>query len=258
MGPWWTKKPNPIRSTYTWVLSRKSARITFTYAVLNGIEVCAEEIKNAFLHTPSYQKYYNFLAQSLGSKKWASTPYSSKLYMEAGLPERFPEPSLLLYEAFGFCIMPRRSRHIDAASQKFECHRLLWVYYTIYRQHTSHKWECWAGAMQGTRPVTWTHGKIHWTPQNISRRIYKIGQTRNGVRDWDSGSSQYVNLAVKNVEAYVSKQSEDWWKLPAKIETPLKHHNVQILTSTLSSNLLKQHTSSPSLESYVGLLSWEE
>ena len=58
-------------------------------------------------------------------------------------------------------------------------------------------------------------------------KMYLGGSTRqveleNGVRDWALGSSQYVNSDVKNVDAYVSKQSGDRWKLPAKSETPLK------------------------------------
>ena len=46
-------------------------------------------------------------------------------------------------------------------------------------------------------------------------KIYLGGSTRQveleyGVRAWYLGSSQYLNLAVKNVEAYVSNQSGDW------------------------------------------------
>ena len=39
---------------------------------------------------------------------------------------------------------------------------------------------------------------------------------------WALGSSKYVNSAGKNVEAYLSKQSGDRWKLPEKAETLLK------------------------------------
>ena len=58
-------------------------------------------------------------------------------------------------------------------------------------------------------------------------KIYIGGSTRqvkleNGVRAWDLVTSQYFNLAVNNVEEYVSKQAGDRWKLPAKYETPLK------------------------------------
>ena len=58
-------------------------------------------------------------------------------------------------------------------------------------------------------------------------KIYLGGSTRqakleNGVRAWALGSSQCFNLSVNNVEAYVSNQSGDWWKLPEKSETPLK------------------------------------
>ena len=50
------KKLDPIGSTYSWVLSMESVRIAFTYAALNGIEVCAADIRNAHLQAPSSQK----------------------------------------------------------------------------------------------------------------------------------------------------------------------------------------------------------
>ena len=90
----------------------------------------------------------------------------------------FPEPSPLLHEAFEFFIIPRKSRCMDAARKFFQWHRLIWFYSLIYRWCTIHQWECWSGTVQGSRPVLWTQGKIHWIPQNISWRIYNIGRTR--------------------------------------------------------------------------------
>ena len=46
------KKPNPIGSTYARVVSREIVRIAFTYASMNGIEVCAADIRNAYLQAP--------------------------------------------------------------------------------------------------------------------------------------------------------------------------------------------------------------
>ena len=46
------KNLNPIGSTYARVVSRDSVRIAFTYAELNGIEVCTEDIRNAYLQAP--------------------------------------------------------------------------------------------------------------------------------------------------------------------------------------------------------------
>ena len=41
------KTPDPIGSMFAGVVSRESVRITFTYAALNGLDVCAADIHNA-------------------------------------------------------------------------------------------------------------------------------------------------------------------------------------------------------------------
>ena len=52
------KKPGLVWLTYSGVVSRDSVRIAFTYAALNGIEVCVADIRNACLQGPLSQKYY--------------------------------------------------------------------------------------------------------------------------------------------------------------------------------------------------------
>ena len=43
---------NPVTSTYVGVVSRESVRIAFTYAALNGLDVWAADVQNAFLQAP--------------------------------------------------------------------------------------------------------------------------------------------------------------------------------------------------------------
>ena len=52
------RTPNPVTSTFAGVVSRESARIEFTYAALNGLDVWAADVQNTFLHAPCYEKYY--------------------------------------------------------------------------------------------------------------------------------------------------------------------------------------------------------
>jgi len=40
------------------VVLRESVRIALTYAALNSIDVCAADIRNAYLKAPSSEKYY--------------------------------------------------------------------------------------------------------------------------------------------------------------------------------------------------------
>jgi hypothetical protein len=46
------KLPTPEGSTYAGVVSRESVRIALTYAAKNGLEVCAADIRNAYLQAP--------------------------------------------------------------------------------------------------------------------------------------------------------------------------------------------------------------
>ena len=43
------KTANPVGSTYAGAVSRESVRIAFTVAALNGVDVCAADIRNAYL-----------------------------------------------------------------------------------------------------------------------------------------------------------------------------------------------------------------
>ena len=52
------KTSNPITSTYAGVVSRESVRIAFTIAALNGVDICAADIRNAYLQAPSSCKDY--------------------------------------------------------------------------------------------------------------------------------------------------------------------------------------------------------
>ena len=60
------KTPNPIGSTYAGVVSRESVRIAFTYAALNGLDVFAADVRNAYLQAPSSQKAYIICGPEFG------------------------------------------------------------------------------------------------------------------------------------------------------------------------------------------------
>jgi hypothetical protein len=52
------KQADPECCTYAGVVSRESVRIALIYAALNGLEVCATDIRNAYLQAPSSNKDY--------------------------------------------------------------------------------------------------------------------------------------------------------------------------------------------------------
>ena len=60
------KCEDPYGSTYAGVVSRDSVRIGLTYAMLNDLEVCAVDIRNAYLLAPSSQKDYIICSPEFG------------------------------------------------------------------------------------------------------------------------------------------------------------------------------------------------
>ena len=62
------RTPNPVTSTYAGVVSRESARISFTYTSLNGLDVLAADVQNAFLQAPCSDKYFTFCGPEFGSE----------------------------------------------------------------------------------------------------------------------------------------------------------------------------------------------
>ena len=60
------KTPDPDGSTFAGVVSRESVRIAFIYAALNGLDVFAADIRNAYLKVPSSWKYYIICGPEFG------------------------------------------------------------------------------------------------------------------------------------------------------------------------------------------------
>ena len=54
----------------------------------------------------------------------------------------------------------------------------------------------------------------------LGGKVRKV-QLENGVYAWAFSSSQYVQTAVKNVEAYLMSEDSKQWKMPNKADTPL-------------------------------------
>eukprot|EP00957_Ditylum_brightwellii_P062809 4765834-Ditylum_brightwellii.AAC.1 len=60
------KTLNANISTYAGVVSCESVRIAFTYAALIKLDVCAADIRNAYLQSPSLRKDYIICGPEFG------------------------------------------------------------------------------------------------------------------------------------------------------------------------------------------------
>ena len=74
----------------------------------------------------------------------------------------------------------------------------------------------------------------------------------NGLDAWAASSSQYIQAAVRNVEEYIEKSHDKRWKIPNKVETPMR--------PTYQPELDVSEELSPSDTSYyqslIGILWW--
>ena len=70
------KMPSPIGSMYAGVVSRDSVRIAFTYAALNGLDVCAAISKMLTFRHHLHKSIISFVALSLAWRMLARLPSS--------------------------------------------------------------------------------------------------------------------------------------------------------------------------------------
>ena len=214
------KTPSPAGSTYAGVVSRESVRIALTYAALNGLDVTAADIQNAYLQAPSSQKDYiicgpEFGLENVGKKALIRRAlYGGK---SAGRDFRNHLRACMRHLDFTSCpadpdVWMRPALKADG-SQVYE-------YVLLYTDDVLFVSE------NGGTVLREGIGKYFELKEASigPPKLYLGGHMRyvelqNGAKAWSFSSSQYVRAAVNNVEQYLAKRNE---KLPAKAETPIQ------------------------------------
>ena len=62
------KVADPQGSTYAGVVSRETVRIALTYAALNGLDILAANIQNAYLTVPTSESFYIVCGPEFGTE----------------------------------------------------------------------------------------------------------------------------------------------------------------------------------------------
>ena len=244
------KTPNPIGSTYAGVVSRESVRIALTYAALNGLDVVAADIRNAYLQAPSSQKDYIICGPEFGLENQGKKALITRaLYggKAAGKDFRNHLRSCMRHLDFQSCLADpdvwmRPAQKADGSEY--------WEYVLIYTD------DVLVISTQGEKILRDGIGKyFELKEESIGPpKLYLGGSMReveleNGVKAWAFGSSQYVQEAVKNVERYLDLQGG---KLPAKAETPMQtsYRPELDVTPELAT------TDAAYFQSVIGILRW--
>jgi hypothetical protein len=217
------KTPDPIGSTYAGVVSRDSIRIAFTYAALNGLEIFAADIRNAYLQAPSSQKDFIICGNEFGIENVGKVALIHRaLYggKSAGKDFRNHLRSCMRHLDFTSCpadpdVWMRPAKRSDGSD-----------YYEYILLYTDDALVVSDNAEQVLRNELGRYFTLK--EESIGPpKIYLGGHVRkvqldNGVECWAFSSSQYVQAAVSNVEEYLSKRDDVNWKLPTKAETPMQ------------------------------------
>ena len=247
------KTPDPIGSTYAGGVSRESVRIALTYAALNGLDVFAADIRNAYLQAPSSQKDYIICGPEFGLENVGRVALIHRaLYggKAAGRDFRNHLRSCMDFLNFKSCpadpdVWMRPAIKNDGTT----CYDYVLLYTddvlvisenaeAILRTELGRYFELKQESMGP--PGICLGGHV------------RQAQLGSGVWAWAFSSSQYVQAAVKNVEEYLSKDENKNWKLPNKAETPL--------TTTYRPELDVSPELGPTEASYyqslIGVLRW--
>jgi hypothetical protein len=250
------KTPNPIGSTYAGVVSRDSVRIAFTYAALNGLNVCAADIRNAYLQAPSSCKDYIICGPEFGLENVGKVALIHRaLYggKSAGRDFRNHLRSCMRHLEFVSCpadpdVWMRPALHSNGT----EYYEYLLLYTDdalCVSENAEHVLRNELG-----RYFPLKEGSIGEPNIYLGGHVRKV-QLENGVECWAFGSSQYVRAAVNNVETYLAKQlklGHSKWKLPAKAETPMQTSYRPELDVTPE----LEPTEAAYYQSLIGILRW--
>ena len=85
----------------------------------------------------------------------------------------------------------------------------------------------------------------------LGGKVRKV-QLENGVYAWVFSSSQYVQTAIKNLEAYLMTEDSKCWKMPNKADTPL----ITTYRPELDVSRGLNEADAAYLQFLIGILSW--
>ena len=212
------KTPEPEMSTYAGVVSRESVRIALTYAALNSLDVCACDIQNTYLQSPSSEKHYIICGPEFGLKNVGKRAIIVRaLYRGKSAGADYWRHVRSAMDAMGFesCkadpdvwIRPATK---DNGTDYYQ-------YVLLYTDDILAIMEHPETFIRDelARKFVVKEKSIGKPTQYLGNKVSKVTM-ENGVSAWCFSSSQYIQNAVKNVESFLTKLSK---KLPPNPKSP--------------------------------------
>ena len=214
---------NPEGSTYAGVVLRESIRIVFTYAALNELDVCAADIRNAYLQAPSSCKDYVICGPEFGLEnvgRVALIHWALYVGKSAGRDFRNHLRGCMWHIGFKSCpadpdVWMPPAKHSDG--REYYEYVLLYTDDTmVIRENAKSVHRNELGKYFELKVESIGPPKLY-----LGGHVSKV-ELDNRVKCWSFSSSQYMQTAVKNVETHVAEVNDARWQLPTKTDTPLK------------------------------------
>ena len=216
------KTPDSVGSKYAGVVSRESVQIAFTYAALNDLDVGMADIRNAYLQSPTSQKHYIICGPEFGMENVGKVAIMNRAVYGGKTSRRdFRNHLRSCMQFINFTSCPADPdvwMRPAIKSDGTKCYDYVLLYEddalvvsknaeSIPRNELGRYFELKEESIGP--PDHYLGGKV--------RKV----QLENGLNAWAFSSSQYVQTAEKNVEAYLDSQDSKCWKMPSKADTPL-------------------------------------
>jgi len=252
------RTPDLETSSYAGVVSRESVRVLLTYAALHDIQVCAADIRNAYLSAMSSEKHYIVCGQEFGLENEGRVAIIERaLYGgKAAGRDYWHHLRRVMKEKLNFTssrgdpdVWFREARRKEGGEPYYE-------YVLIYTDDIlviSDNAEAVLRDELGSG-----FDKFELKEESIGPPSQYLGgklslvETANGTKAWQFSSSQYVQEAVSNVEKYLAATNRI---LPRRCTTPLSTNYRPEIDTTRELHEVDE-TDAAFYHSLIGMLRW--
>ena len=211
---------DPTASTYAGVVSRESVRILLTYAALNALDICAADVKGAYLQAPTSEKHFIICGPEFGPQLEGTIAVITRaLYGGKSAGSDYWKHMRRCMSKLGFTscrddpdVWRRPATKPDGTA-----------YYTYVCLYVD---DCLCIDMHPEAVIRNEIGQ-HWTlkessigpPQlYLGNKVSKVTLSNN-ITCWAFSSSQYVQAAVSNVVSYLKERN---LTLPKRASAPFR------------------------------------
>ena len=206
----------PATLTYSSVVSRDSVRIALTITALNGLEVMACDIKNAYLTADCHEKIWTRAGPEFGSESGMIMLIRNALYGLKSLGAAFHAYLAETLYDIGFvptCTDPDIWHRPAVKEDGFEYYEYVLCYVDDILA-ISHKAKDALKAVQAIFKLK--DDKIEPPDMYLGATLSVIED--NGVQGWCMTSDKYVKVAIENVKLELARVNQ---QLPSRFKTPM-------------------------------------